>query len=1002
MPRYYSDAYWFIRYNKDKQPEKAAKIQKWWRRMLEVRAARKPLRRIFESDVTGLTGLKCLVLIGGHKDVLGTWARAMMQLGPEAVLALASGEQSTSWLVLMRKAAFLLCLALAHSPESSNASSYLDILMILLSNEHAVTVSGVQGSAFCHGVTDYLMKKRFYRLLGKSISKLPIENSASLQRFLNLCTLPMSTYAENSPQFNEIYVDIFVCILGLPLLPNRLPPDNPSPFISYFLLANLDKLTPLTKSISRKASPDLVANLFLFVSPHYKGLSTAAFASYLELSTALINSYNGYAWYSSSQSETSSEAGSGTNPVDYDSDFSDGHSDYVDLELSKDGFPDPFEVTHQTLEWLEEIPATQHITNLINLTQLQASLLPHLVAYLFTVTATWPSYQQEIRHIVLANSRGGLVRDLYRELVWRSPLGQEENSMNVYSSALALHWRPLILLADLYSQALQTMDDHEFLGSASGSQVCNPLTLAEVASFSVQLLNIIFSLYWRYSDYCDENETQYIHISSDVYCSWSELREKLLRCLCRIYARERPFVFLGHWLLRSTLDMNTFIDFAVIQNQGSASTVREGPLTIYYFKTPREINEHPWTSMIRPRVSILKNIPFAIPFDVRVSIFQHLIVNDRVLHDSTERLNALGHDQRSRVKIRRSMLAQDGFDRLTEVDLKAPLEIVMIDQFGQEEEGIDGSGHFKEFFTLFSKQVLETHSGLWLKNQMGELYPTSWAYATEDHILDWYWFVGRMIGKAIYEGILIDVRFAYFFLSKWQGRRSYLDDLFSLDPDLYIRLLSLKHFTETVEDLSLYFTIATTEEPGVTKMVDLIPNGSEIAVTRENRLRYIDLAARYRLNAQIKRQTEAFLQGLSQLIQPKWLKMFNQRELQIIIGGANVPIDLDDLRRHTTYGGIYHNSHETIIAFWRVVNSFHRWQTHNLLRFVTSCSRPHVLGFKELSPNFSIRDDGPDENRLPSSRTCVNLLKLPTYKSERQLREMLLEAISARAGFDSS
>jgi len=31
------------------------------------------------------------------------------------------------------------------------------------------------------------------------------------------------------------------------------------------------------------------------------------------------------------------------------------------------------------------------------------------------------------------------------------------------------------------------------------------------------------------------------------------------------------------------------------------------------------------------------------------------------------------------------MVSQDGFDRLGEVDLKAPIEIAFIDQFGQEE-----------------------------------------------------------------------------------------------------------------------------------------------------------------------------------------------------------------------------------------------------------------------------------------------------------------------------
>jgi hypothetical protein len=35
--------------------------------------------------------------------------------------------------------------------------------------------------------------------------------------------------------------------------------------------------------------------------------------------------------------------------------------------------------------------------------------------------------------------------------------------------------------------------------------------------------------------------------------------------------------------------------------------------------------------------------------------------------------------------VRRGMIAEDGFDKLAEVNLKAPIEIIFIDQFGQEE-----------------------------------------------------------------------------------------------------------------------------------------------------------------------------------------------------------------------------------------------------------------------------------------------------------------------------
>lgn len=85
-----------------------------------------------------------------------------------------------------------------------------------------------------------------------------------------------------------------------------------------------------------------------------------------------------------------------------------------------------------------------------------------------------------------------------------------------------------------------------------------------------------------------------------------------------------------------------------------------------------------------PRLGILDNIPFAIPFEVRVSIFRHFVMND-MMSRGISRYNHLGMISKSRVQVRRGMVAQDGFDKLSEVNLKAPIEISFIDQFGQEE-----------------------------------------------------------------------------------------------------------------------------------------------------------------------------------------------------------------------------------------------------------------------------------------------------------------------------
>lgn len=72
-------------------------------------------------------------------------------------------------------------------------------------------------------------------------------------------------------------------------------------------------------------------------------------------------------------------------------------------------------------------------------------------------------------------------------------------------------------------------------------------------------------------------------------------------------------------------------------------------------------------------------------------------------------------------------------------------------------------------------------------------------------------------------------------------------------------------------------------------------------------------------------------------------RMFNQQELQILLGGVDSPIDVDDLRANTEYGGLYADDEPTIRAFWKVVKSFGQDQKRALLRFATSCSRPPLL-----------------------------------------------------------
>jgi ubiquitin-protein ligase E3 C len=135
--------------------------------------------------------------------------------------------------------------------------------------------------------------------------------------------------------------------------------------------------------------------------------------------------------------------------------------------------------------------------------------------------------------------------------------------------------------------------------------------------------------------------------------------------------------------------------------------------------------------------------------------------------------------------------------------------------------------------------------------------------------------------------------------------------------------------------------------------------------------------------------------------------MFNQSELQTLVGGSSSAIDISDLRRNTRYSGIYvigddGEEHPSIKLFWDVMESLTEEEKGAVLKFITSTPRAPLLGFGSLNPLFSIRDSGNDQERLPSTSTCVNLLKLPVYRDARVLKEKLLYASFSGAGFDLS
>ena len=83
----------------------------------------------------------------------------------------------------------------------------------------------------------------------------------------------------------------------------------------------------------------------------------------------------------------------------------------------------------------------------------------------------------------------------------------------------------------------------------------------------------------------------------------------------------------------------------------------------------------------------------------------------------------------------------------------------------------------------------------------------------------------------------------------------------------------------------------------------LKPDGENTPVTSSNRMEFIKCFADFHLNTKISEQFLAFREGLHSVIPAQWLTLFDQYELQVLISGAQVAINVEDLKNNTLYYG---------------------------------------------------------------------------------------------------
>uniref|UniRef100_A0A8C1RMW8 HECT-type E3 ubiquitin transferase n=1 Tax=Cyprinus carpio TaxID=7962 RepID=A0A8C1RMW8_CYPCA len=379
----------------------------------------------------------------------------------------------------------------------------------------------------------------------------------------------------------------------------------------------------------------------------------------------------------------------------------------------------------------------------------------------------------------------------------------------------------------------------------------------------------------------------------------------------------------------------------------------------------------------------------------------------RYERDLVQKLKVLRHELslqqpqagHCRIEVSREEIFEESYRQIMKMRPKDLKKRLMVKFRG--EEGLDYGGVAREWLYLLCHEMLNPYYGLfqYSTDNIYTLQINPDSSINPDH-LSYFHFVGRIMGLAVFHGHYINGGFTLPFYKQLLAKPIQLCDLETVDPELHKSLVWILE-NDITSVLDHTFCV---EHNAFGKFLqhELKPNGKNIPVTEENKKEYVRLYVNWRFMRGIEAQFLALQKGFNELIPQHLLKPFDNKELELIIGGLG-KIDLNDWKANTRLKHCVADSN-IVKWFWQAVESFDEERRGRLLQFVTGSTRVPLQGFKALQGSagprlFTIHLIDANTDNLPKAHTCFNRIDIPPYESYEKLYEKLLTAVEETCGF---
>ena len=339
------------------------------------------------------------------------------------------------------------------------------------------------------------------------------------------------------------------------------------------------------------------------------------------------------------------------------------------------------------------------------------------------------------------------------------------------------------------------------------------------------------------------------------------------------------------------------------------------------------------------------------------------------------------------ININRDKLIESSIQELSKVNLYREIKV----KFKGEEEG-DAGGIMREWLTSLFKEFQKPENKLFTKADTKD-YSIK-VYNDKNYSknkLKIFEFIGKIFVLALLNDLTINSCFNIYIYKIILDEPVELEELFFIDSEIYHSIQKLKNLQD-FSNLELYFAENEKNEVGDVNVLNLILDGANVPVNKENMEYYFQKKIEYIMNKD-RDYINHIKKSLFSYIPESLIKIFSANELELMLNGTPF-IDVTDWIENTEYEG-YSPSDEIIINFWDIVKELPQEKLSRLLQFSTGSTRVPVGGFKSLQSNrgniapFSIykMEYEKGKRNYIKARTCFNRINLPNFPDKEKLLE---------------